>query len=92
MQFEFKIFKDEVKVYFEFSGSLEDVKVWKVVMVVVVGVVNQSKKWKKVVGMVVFVGNGVGQGFDGLDMIYEFVSFFVFFVICLNINVVIIYS
>ncbi|KAK4642080.1 hypothetical protein QC761_511875 [Podospora bellae-mahoneyi] len=71
MQLELKTFKDEVKAHPEFSGSPEDVKARKAAMAVAAGVANQSKKRKKVAGTAVPVGNGAGQGPDGLDMIYE---------------------
>lgn len=92
MQLELKTFKDEVKAHPEFSGSPEDVKARKAAMAAAAGVANQSKKRKKVAGTAVPVGNGAGQGPDGLDMIYESVSLFALFAICSNTNVATIYS
>ncbi|KAK0660137.1 hypothetical protein QBC41DRAFT_261882 [Cercophora samala] len=71
MQLELKTFKDEVKAHPDFSGNPEDVKARKAALAAAAGVANQSKKRKKVAGTAEPVGQGAGQGPDGLDQIYE---------------------
>ncbi|KAK4203433.1 hypothetical protein QBC40DRAFT_304378 [Triangularia verruculosa] len=72
MQLELKTFKAEVKSHPEFSGHPDDIRAKKAAMAAAAGVPNQSKKRKKVAGGVaVPVGEGAGQGVDGLDLLHE---------------------